>query len=182
MLKTVLHNLFHRARTRGIHDLPPIPQTVRGPIGHDATRCTGCGTCAFVCAPKAITVGQAGEAAVAWRFFAGQCSFCGLCEKYCPTKAISNRAIMPTVSGDQSLHHSESIIRMIPCTRCSTMHIPMPDSKLRELLNGELAGTALAEKELCPDCRRKMTGERIRNAFCGSPAAEQGQEGADGHQ
>ncbi len=159
MLMTVLRNLMQPSRTRKPDDHPPLPPNLRGVISHNASRCTACGTCAFVCAPKAITLASV-DGGAAWRFFAGQCAFCGLCERYCPTKAISNRTLQPTVSSDQSSHHSESIMPYQPCPRCGKPHIPLPDAAPNELM--------------CSDCRRKLASERIRDAFIGHREGDHG--------
>jgi hydrogenase-4 component H len=160
MLKTVLGNFMRPARTRKPDDMPSVPPAFRGIIEHDAARCTGCGTCAYVCSPKAITLEERGETAVAWRFFAGQCSFCGLCAAYCPTQAIATVSRVPGVAGNPADHRWESLMPLEPCPRCGTPHIPLPEATLAEI--------PLSDKKLCAECRRQAASRRIRDAFLGT--------------
>lgn len=171
MLKTVLNNLLQPSRTRAPKDLPAIPPAFRGVIQHKASLCTGCKTCAFVCAPEAITFEENADVSVFWQFFAGKCTFCGLCAAYCPTKAISNSTVLPVVSGDQSAHHFRSEMPLTPCARCGTPHVPVPAETLPNI--------AAEERELCWECRRKLASERIRDAFIGNNASKGGEKNAD---
>ncbi|HYH21864.1 MAG TPA: 4Fe-4S dicluster domain-containing protein [Azospirillum sp.] len=157
MLKTILGNLLRPPRTRAPADLPAVPPTYRGALAHDATRCTACGTCAFVCAPKAITFMQVPGQSVSWRFFIGGCSFCGLCEQNCPTRAIRLLPAVPDAMNDATGDglRLESVIRLQPCTRCGTPHIPLPEAAMD-------ASWADPDKGYCPDCRRRATSARLR--------------------
>ena len=152
MLGIVLGNLFRRARSRTPGDIAPVPATFRGALAHDAARCTACGTCAYVCAPKAISFAQDPGVSVTWQFFIGRCSFCGLCQQNCPTGAISSAAAPPATTnnalGDGL--RLQSVIRLQPCSRCGTPHIPLPG-----------AG------DECPECRRWRASARLHDAFLG---------------
>lgn len=173
MLKTVLSNLCRPARTRLPADMPILPPAFRGLLSHDASLCTGCNTCAHVCAPKAIQLEDKENVSVSWSFFAGQCSFCGLCAQYCPTKAIKfSEGVFP-VTGDASAHRQTSVIDYRPCTRCGKPHIPMPDKT-----SAALPGGTVIETGLCPECRRKAASERIREgfAFLGASCKESGHD------
>lgn len=178
MLQTVLANLFAPSRTRAPGDQPAVPTGLRGFLAHDAALCTGCGTCAHVCAPAAIAVTRENEHTLAWTWGSGSCSFCGLCEIWCPTHAITmkDEVAGAALNGRQVGLRDE--IALIPCPRCGRPHVPLPASVQSEMLGGALSGTALAEKDLCEDCRRRMTSERIRDGFlgpkvCGTPAIEE---------
>ncbi|HYH38543.1 MAG TPA: 4Fe-4S dicluster domain-containing protein [Azospirillum sp.] len=164
MLKTVLSNLFHPPRTRDPGDLPPVPATYRGALAHDAGRCTACGTCAYVCAPKAISFAQDPGVSVSWRFFIGRCSFCGLCERNCPTGAIRLEAAVPSATDSAAGDglRLESVIRLQPCTRCGAAHVPLPDA---------LMDAAYVDRGYCPECRRWAASARLRDAF-GGPGHE----------
>jgi hydrogenase-4 component H len=175
MLKTVLQNLLRGPGSLAPEQMPPRPPTLRGLIKHDAGLCTACGTCAFVCAPKAISVVSAGEARMAWRFFAGQCSFCGLCVAHCPTHALGNPGTVPPVGTDLTALRFESIIGMEPCSGCGAMHIPMPAATQETLPGGDGV-----DRSLCPDCRRKHSSSLIRDAFLGE--ANTKGEGRHGHE
>lgn len=162
MLKTVLSNLCRPSRTRAPADMPPVPPAFRGALAHRSEVCTGCGTCAYVCSPKAIKLDEQAGVSISWNFFAGQCSFCGLCEKYCPTKAITFGSVMPDVTGDSSVHHLKSVIGYQACPRCGQHHVPMPGETAQTLPGGSAADAAL-----CPDCRRQASSQRIRDGFIG---------------
>jgi hydrogenase-4 component H len=167
MLKTILGNLLRPSRTRDPADMPEVPPVYRGALAHDAGRCTACGTCAFVCAPKAITFTQDPGVSVSWHFFIGQCSFCGLCAQNCPTRAISLQADAPgatnSAAGDGL--RLESVIWLRPCTRCGAAHVPLPDATIAALW-----GVEEAERGYCPECRRRAASEKLRAAFV--PAEE----------
>lgn len=162
MLKTILGNLLRPSRTRAPADMPGVPAVYRGALAHDAARCTACGTCAFVCAPKAISFTQDPGVSVSWHFFIGQCSFCGLCAQNCPMQAISLHADTPaaTNSADGDGLRLESLIRLQPCTRCGAAHVPLPDATMEALW-----GVEEAERGYCPECRRRAASEKLRAAF-----------------
>ena len=171
MLRAVLANLFAPARTHAPDDRPPVPPALRGRLAHVADLCTGCGTCAHVCAPQAITVTRdaTGEPE-AWRWFSGACSYCGLCAVWCPTRAISTLAEPQPAAGRGEQLRLEDAIPRVRCGRCGRYHVPLPEKLQAETLRGDLVGTAFAEKDLCEDCRRRMTSERMRGGFTGPGA------------
>ena len=168
MLRAVLANLFAPARTRAPEDRPPVPPALRGRLAHVADLCTGCGTCAHVCAPQAIEVKRddAGDPE-AWTWFSGACSYCGLCAIWCPTHAISTEARpQPAAGRGEQLRLADPIPRT-KCSRCGRLHVPLPEALQAEALRGDLVGTARDEMDLCEDCRRRMTSERMRGGFAG---------------
>jgi len=160
MLATVLRNLFQPARTRAPTDMPPMPATFRGALAHDANRCTGCGTCAYVCAPKAIRFEEDPGKSISWLFYIGRCSFCGLCQQNCPTQAISTAATVPATMNSSAGDglRLESVVLFRPCPRCGKPHIPMP-------------GMAT---QYCPDCRQWAASAGLRQAFLAGEGATDG--------
>ena len=175
MLTTVLRNMLRPARTRAPADMPVAPATFRGALTHDASLCTACGTCAFVCAPKAITFEEDPGKSVSWLFYIGRCSFCGLCQQNCPTRAIGNTETVPATmnSGTGDGLRLESIIVLQPCTRCGRAHIPFPQS-----LTADSGSAAEPEKGYCPDCRQWATSDRLRRAFLADDGVDPQREGA----
>lgn len=175
IFSTLLRNLAQPVRTEPPQGLPAPPPRFRGALTHDAGRCTACGTCAWVCAPKAIRFAEHGDGTVSWNFYIGQCSFCGLCEQNCPTTAIGNTGVLPATAlnaqGDGLRLHSR--IARVPCTRCGTLHIPLPADLQVRLLAGTAGEAAVAEQGYCPLCRGHASSERLRQAF-GKPARTAG--------
>ena len=167
MFATVLANLFAAGRTRAPDDQPPVPPALRGHLAHDPSLCTGCGTCAHVCAPKAIVMTGTADRDLAWTWFSGACSYCGLCRIWCPTRAIDLLDEVPdTAERGGEMRLADPVVRHA-CSRCGRPHTPLAVEIQAEMLGGPLAGTALDEKDLCEDCRRRMSSERIRDAFMG---------------
>ena len=168
MLTTVLRNMLRPARTRAPADMPVAPATFRGALTHDASLCTACGTCAWVCAPKAITFAEDPGKSVSWLFYIGRCSFCGLCQQNCPTHAIGNTEMVPATMNDGAGDglRLESIITLKSCPRCGRAHIPYP------------ASAAGPEQNYCPDCRRWAASEGLRRAFQADDGLPSKREGA----
>lgn len=171
LLRTVLANLFAPSRTRAPNDPPPVPSALRGRLVHVADLCTGCGTCAHVCAPHAIDVTRLDDGAPkAWTWFSGACSYCGLCSIWCPTRAISVVAEPQGAAGRGEQLRLEDPVSHRVCGRCGRLHVPLPEPLQAEALRGDLVGTAFEERDLCEDCRRRMTSERMRGGFFGPSA------------
>ncbi len=166
MLTTVLRNMLRPARTRAPADMPAAPATFRGALTHDASLCTACGACAFVCAPKAITFAEDPGKSVSWLFYLSRCSFCGLCLQNCPTQAIGNTATVPATMNNATGDglRLESVIALKPCARCGRAYIPFPAAEL--------------EPGYCPDCRQWATSDRLRRAFLADDGVNPQREGA----
>lgn len=171
ILETLWRNLASPVRTQPPSGLPATPQRFRGALTHDATRCTACGTCAYVCAPKAIRFEEHTDQSVSWTFFIGQCSFCGLCEQNCPTSAIGNTAELPVTAlgAENGGLRLESRIARVPCTRCGKLHAPLPVDMQTKLGHGSATDAPPAEQGYCPECRGHAFSQRLRDAFL-SPA------------
>lgn len=165
ILDIVWRNFAHGSRARRPKDMPPIPPPFRGLIEQDVSLCTGCRACAYVCAPNAISFGDAHEAGITWNFFAGQCSFCGLCVQYCPTHAIANNGKLPPVTGDQSKLRVTHEILYQPCAGCGRPIIPIPEAALEQVYGASLTDLETDQRMLCDDCRRKAASRHIRDAF-----------------
>jgi hydrogenase-4 component H len=168
ILGIVRRNFRHRHRTRRPDDMPPRPPPFRGLIEQDASLCTGCRTCAYVCSPKAISFTEEHETGITWNFFAGQCSFCGLCVQYCPTHAITNRGKLPPITGDQSRLKVAHEIRYHPCASCGTPIIPIPEEALAQVYGAAVTDLEVEQSRLCQECRRKAASRRLHDIFARS--------------
>jgi len=168
ILGVLWQNLLRPSRTRAVADVVTRPTGFRGMIEHEASLCTGCTACAYVCAPKAISFDSTDGAAVTWKFSAGQCSFCGLCVQYCPTHAITNRGRLPLVGGDLSLYQVAHKVEYQPCSQCARPIVPLAQSVLEEFYRGDVTRAVLEQQTLCEACRRRQASRQIRNAFLGS--------------
>jgi hydrogenase-4 component H len=165
ILGIVWRNFGRSSRTRRPGDMPPTPPPFRGLIEQDASLCTGCRACAYVCSPKAISFAEEHESGITWKFFAGQCSFCGLCVQYCPTHAITNRGRLPPVTGDQSQLQVAHEILYQPCAGCGRPIIPIPEAALEQLYGGPLTGSEVEQQAMCQECRRRAASRHIHDAF-----------------
>jgi ferredoxin len=155
-------NSTRGSRTRGPDDEVPCPSGYRGMITHEATRCTGCRVCSYVCSPNAIAFSDTDPRFVEWTYFAGRCTFCGRCVEYCPTRCLGFDEATPPVTTDQSSHRVTHQVTYQPCTRCGTPVIPVPPQTLRTMYGDPTPADILANHGLCERCRGRTTAERLK--------------------
>ena len=167
ILNVLWRNFGRQSRTRRVDDPLPTPAGFRGLIEHDPALCTGCTTCAQVCAPRAISFDWSDRSAVTWSFAADQCSFCGLCVRFCPTGAISNHGRLPPVTSGASLHAVRHRVEYRLCAHCSSRILPLPLAMLERLYDGTPTDAAIEQQTLCADCRRRQSSTGLRDAFLG---------------
>jgi len=163
ILSILSRNSARGSRTRRPDDRVPCPAGYRGMITHDATRCTACRTCAYVCSPGAIAFDAADPRFVEWAYFAGQCTFCGRCVEYCPTRCLGFEDAMPPVTGDPSVHRTTHQVVYQPCTRCGQPVIPLPLQTLQALYEGSVPEGIAAQQGLCQRCRQRATALRLQS-------------------
>ena len=161
ILSILSRNSVLGSRTRRPEDEVPCPTGFRGMITHDAARCTGCRTCAYVCSPSAIAFGQVDPASVEWSYFAGRCTFCGRCVEYCPTRCLGFEETMPPVALDQAVHRLTHRIAYQPCARCGRPVIPLPLQTLQALHGEDVPEVIVAQHGLCERCRGRVTAGRL---------------------
>lgn len=68
---------------------------------------------------------------------------------------------------DQSQQHVERKATRKTCARCGRPIRPLIERVLRRLYKGELPEKALADQELCEECRRRAAVGRIRDSYLG---------------
>ena len=155
-------NSARGSRTRSPEDEVPCPAGFRGMITHDAARCTGCRTCAYVCAPSAIAFDSTDPRFVVWTYFAGRCTFCGRCVEYCPTRCLGFEEAVPPVTLDQAAHRVTHQVAYQPCARCGHLIIPLPLQTLRAIYGDPVPEGLAKDQRLCERCRGKTAAERLR--------------------
>lgn len=167
IFEIITRNLGKRPRTRKPKDTVPYPAGFRGELKHDAGMCTACGTCSYVCSPRAIRQ-EYDEEAASWMYDAGRCTYCGKCVEYCPTGALT----FANHSGKLVLNRAEQkTYHTVPfqaCERCGELMIPLPVESLSRLYaTPESAREAAPAHRLCPKCRARLTSERIKTGLSG---------------
>lgn len=139
----------------------PAPQPTRIPAGDPAlVECVLCGLCVRACTDaigaSAISFSDRGpNRRVASPFFVNTdaCTGCGACAAVCPTGVIR----IEDSQGVRRLPFLAIEVAMIRCVRCGAPFGAGPQVKR---LRGEVP--AVAESiELCPACRRQLTGSRL---------------------
>lgn len=167
-------NAANGSRTRAPGDVVPYPEGFRGVLHHDASRCTGCGTCAYVCSPGAIATGPADGPVSGWAFAADRCAFCGRCAAHCPTQALDFTPTAPAASADRSAHAIAHQVFREPCAGCGRPVVPMPIAMLARLYADPPPGALLVRHRLCERCRRKAAATALTAG--GRGRAEEGRE------
>ncbi|HUA99285.1 MAG TPA: 4Fe-4S dicluster domain-containing protein [Terracidiphilus sp.] len=95
-LLLLIKNLFSRPVTVRFPAAPPVRSGYRGLVEYDATKCTGCGMCAFRCTSRAI-VFRSGKTDFKWSYDPAQCTFCARCIDGCEAGALTMAAECPPV-------------------------------------------------------------------------------------
>lgn len=170
ILKILQHNFGANSRTLKPADKVPFPISYRGNLQHETSRCTGCGTCAYVCSPSAIGIETNVPGIITWQYKADQCTYCGRCAAYCPTKAIQLEQVPSEVVGDAEKLPTRHIVNYSTCTRCHKSFIPLPGAVLVEMYGDPLPADIAEIRGLCETCRNKVTTAKLKNAIRGERA------------
>jgi len=162
-------NFFKGSRTRKLTEVVEHPQAFRGLVLHDTSRCTACGTCAYVCSPGAITF-EEGEDEIMWDYNAGRCTFCGRCVQFCPTAALSfSHESAPVVTMKAELY-TDHAVSYSTCTRCGKKYIPLPASSYVKLYGDPMPADIAELRGLCETCRNKQATRKLKEAARGQLA------------
>ena len=137
----------------------------RGLVQNDPARCVGCGVCAYVCSPGAITVSNY-EQSYEWAYDPGKCTFCGRCADYCPVEALSLQSERPPLY----LNRNElvQVLRLdYPlCPVCGRPAKPVNARVLHRVFD-ELSPEILAWSRLCPQCRQEQRQPELERMLSG---------------
>ena len=167
ILNVLSQNLNHGSRTRRPDNSVPYPAGYRGRINHDAAFCTGCGTCAYVCSPGAISVEEQTAQSVTWRYTEDRCTFCSFCVTFCPTQALGFEALSPALLSERPQHYLTHSITLQPCRECGQPVRAIPEMALIRLYGDPLPEEFAKARGLCERCRQRMTGELFVRAIAG---------------
>ena len=137
-------------------------------------KCMGCGACATVCPPEAITVTRDKDNGIlTWRIFYGRCIFCGRCHEVCPLGAIklSNEFELASLSSEDL--YAELDIALAKCSSCGKYFdvTKIEVSVSAEILakSKELASTTpeltKIATTMCEECRRKESVTKIAKSI-----------------
>ncbi len=167
ILQIVTRNFGRGSRTRRPTDEVAYPEGYRGALVHGPELCTGCKTCAHVCSPGAITFDEHQPDSVAWEYFTGQCTFCGRCVEYCPCRALSFAREAPPLAREALQQRVSHRVFYQRCHRCDRPIMPLHAQVLARLYHHTPTVEVVQEQKLCEDCRRELTGARIKKALHG---------------
>ncbi len=167
ILDIVTRNFGRSPRTRRPTDMVDFPAGFRGALAHNPEVCTACKTCAYVCSPGAITFDESHAEFVGWEYSTGQCTFCGRCVEYCPCGALKFDETTPPLAADRAQQRTRHSVFYQHCQRCKRPIIPISEQVLARIYRQTPSRETVAEQQLCDECRRELTGERIKKAYMG---------------
>ncbi len=178
ILDILFRNSGQKSRTLRPAD-QSTPLGYRGALEHNVDRCTGCGTCAYVCSPGAIRVEKRADG-VLWHYQAVRCTFCARCAEFCPTKAIrlTDQANPPTIAESTTSAAAVTVgaldplvtehrIDFRPCERCGQPFVPLPAPVLAQMTGREVDDGLAGLMRLCEKCRARVFSQRLKDSFAG---------------
>lgn len=98
----------------------------RGLIHNDASRCVGCGSCAYVCPTAAIEVKRSGDE-YNWTYDPAKCAFCSRCIDRCRPKTLTIESKLPPLYSTQG--ELKQVLEMVKKKPVRTAApTPLPES------------------------------------------------------
>jgi formate hydrogenlyase subunit 6/NADH:ubiquinone oxidoreductase subunit I len=168
IFEVIARNLKRSPLTLRFPKRVALPPGFRGLVQLDPERCIGCGTCAYVCAPDAISV-TVGETHYDWAYEPGRCTFCGRCVDFCPTQALTMEGQRPPIYTQPEAMQQTQHLAYPRCPACGQPAPPVNDMVLARAF-GEITGEIRAWSRLCPHCRQRHyqpalveTGKAVRS-------------------
>lgn len=170
MIEILLHNFANHDRTRKPDNRVPFPTDFRGKLEHNATDCTLCGTCVYVCSPVAIEIEKDEENGF-WEYDGGRCTFCGRCVNSCPTGALSFSKQSAPIANTRAQEMTHHYVAYQHCSRCGALILPLPFNALSKLYHSDEAAQKASEyHQLCERCRNRVHSETIKTSITGPKA------------
>lgn len=146
---------------KATRDYPAQPQPpaagFRGLPAIDGERCLGCGACAHVCPARLISLTQS-ENRLVLNADLGRCTYCARCEDVCPAGAFRMTDRFETTVDDPRRLSIRIELEMAACPRCHRT----VESRHMVAFVAEKYGLADSLSGLCPDCRRREFGGRLK--------------------
>lgn len=159
ILRVIADNLRSAPAAVPLPEQVPAPAGFHGRVLLDASRCIGCGMCAYVCVSNAI-VGKDHGAHYQWQYDGGACAFCGRCVERCPAGALS-QAAEPAPSYERSGGLvARHVVRFAPCPGCGEPTRQLPAERLAAAYPA-LDDTQRELLAQCERCRRRRCTERV---------------------
>jgi formate hydrogenlyase subunit 6/NADH:ubiquinone oxidoreductase subunit I len=133
------------------------PARYRGRATFDASACSGCRTCEYVCASGAIHFEERPDG-LRFTLWHNTCVFCGMCQQNCMSKAIR-------LSNDWHLAHTQDkkyamveqgTVAYKPCLKCGKQMLPTPAPLMQLAYHGDSKQIETL-RQLCPNCRRSAS-------------------------
>ncbi len=130
-------------------------------------QCVGCGACAAVCPPKAITMMDTEETRIV-RVDHGSCIFCGKCQEVCPWEGIELTTKFELATFDKSEIYDEIEHDLILCEDCKTVittrkHMEEIRKKIEEI--GLIDKDRAHSEKLCPSCKRHYFAREVKETM-----------------
>ena len=126
----------------------------------DGEKCIACGACAMACPARLITVGpEDGHMVLAADFT--RCTYCARCQDVCPTGAFQMTGRFETATADRANLRLRVALQAATCPRCGKLFASERQVRRAAEQAGEPA-QAQSLLALCPDCRRRLYGARIK--------------------
>jgi formate hydrogenlyase subunit 6/NADH:ubiquinone oxidoreductase subunit I len=134
---TVSYKLPHRHQCTSEH--------YRGLIENDASRCIGCGACAYVCPTGAIQVKRSGDT-YTWDYDPGKCTFCERCIERCRPNTLSSQSKLPPLyshQGELAVHYEMQKKKPAPRPTAAAASSPTAAVAVAAGVSNSTAGAAL---------------------------------------
>ena len=152
ILQLIRKNIAEGPATIPLPHRTPPPAGFRGLVLLDASRCIGCGMCAYVCVSESVT-GRGDETQYHWRYEPGRCTFCARCVDRCPADALSMSPDSPPIYARPRELDTMHEVPFPACKLCGKPKRPSPDTLLRWAAPS-MDGTTRDRYQLCEACRR----------------------------
>jgi len=141
----------------------PPAEGFRGLPTVDGEKCIACGACAAACPARLISVRPEGERMVLQADYT-RCTYCARCEDVCPTGACHMTGRFETAIADRSKLRVRVALQAATCPRCGKRFASQRQLQRAAEQAGE-PESSQALLALCPDCRRRAYGARLKGAL-----------------